>query len=194
MATCQYCATNIQDYLTIIKGSTLAPTEAISGSIVTITGVVTTTCSILICPLGGTAKICLYDRNTSELYDSKEFNVGNGQQVVFSLAFTMPDNNVNLRLSLGGVNIIFGFMCQDYQDISIHKIVPGATYSCNSSTKTCYEDSNSKLTWNQCYTACVGGGGGACDPAKDMNIMGTCVPKQVVFFGFVLAAIYMFKD
>lgn len=145
----------------------------------------------------GAIIVCLYDIDRSVCISSTQrIDFWAGGYADISISGIMGNTDLHLNLSVVEPSAfdIFGSTCEDNKYFTIRLYVPPESkWSCDASTKTCYLDSNSTMTKAQCDAVCSGAGGGVACTSTDMNIMGMCIPKPVVFLGFALAAIYMFK-
>lgn len=191
MVICTTCADRNGDlYIDSVTGKGIA----LPGEIVEITVTVRNTSTWFY----HWVNICLIDTVYGLSQTSDRFELSptclfgechNVRQYKFYVA--MPNGNVAFTATLIKEE---DSLCEATKQKIIYKDTGGATHL-ECIEKICTEMPGTGN--NQCSPIsayCTGGGGGTCDSAKDMNIMGMCVPKQVVFFGFILAAIYMFKS
>lgn len=149
--------------------------------------------------------LCLIDESGTSLgIIYRELNAGEIWSPSFP-TFTMGSVNRNLHIS-----VISGFLadfvdCTDYRNFPVKSIAsPGRGWSCNPQTRSCYEDSASTKTYDQCDRECRGsgnGGGGdiiGCDPAcsgDSVCLLGSCIKRNDIFiFGVgILAFMYLSK-
>lgn len=163
------------------------PSPASAGDLVTVSFSVTLNCTVCI---NNAFLVCLHDTN-GVCQDSTGgiwFPSGSNQ-VNIQLQYIQPTTNFNGRLSVIGKELL-GDTCYDSKTFTVTTIAPpGQGYSCNQSTHTCYPNPQSTTTYDQCAAVCSGGGGGGfgtCNPAcsaDNMCVIGTCVPKPLVFIG-----------
>ncbi len=136
----------------------------------------------------GTVAICLYDTDSNICLQSKDLTVYPFGNYPISFSFPMQNKKMNLNISVTDTGIITN--CEDVAEFSINIYrPPGQNYGCNKATGQCEPGLGTYSDPNSCQVTCTGGPV-ICGPT-DMSVLGTCIPKQVVFLGFALAALYM---
>ncbi len=136
----------------------------------------------------GTIAICLYDLDSTICLQSKTINVYPLGNYPISFNFPMQNRTMNLNISVMDAGIVTN--CEDVKTFSISLYQPpGYNYGCNPSTGLCQQGFGNMSSG--CGGICTGTGGTSCSSSTDMKLLGMCVPKQVIFLGFALTALYM---
>lgn len=166
------------------------PQSANAGDLVTINFAVSLNCGPLGC-INYSFVVCLFDSNGACLSSSSPQQFPSlTTSIPMSLSYTQPTADFHGNLSLIGQELL-GNNCYDSHIFTVKtNAPPGQGWSCDSVSKTCYSDSNSTTTYDQCRVACAGGGGGGtfgtCNPpcpSSDMCVLGMCLPKPLVLVG-----------
>ena len=188
---CQSCSSGNKDYeiVTLDYSKEVKPGD-----------VYTVNVRVRINAILGTVIACLYDIDSNLcIASTQRIDFWTGGYRDISLSGIMGNSDLHLNLSIVEPYAfnLFQSTCEDNRYFTIRVYVPPESrWSCDTSSKSCYEDSNSTMTKSQCDAKC--GGAGTTDKvvctANDMNIMGICVPKPVVLGVFALGAIYIFKS
>lgn len=185
---CKVCTSQDQTELSIVNPS--YPASAAPGDTVTISfGIQNNT------PGAGGILGCLYDTSTGSCLYAANPDIGPyGTWTFGPWTLTMPSRNLNLSIS--AINVWPGGIlniCNDFLNFTIEAVYPPGSL-CTCTNGNCIQGPSGNMDCQTCVSTCSGGTFGTCPqgcPTGDMCVMGTCIPRPMVFLGFGLIALYM---